>query len=76
MGHGKVEHPPDTTVIKLLDTAWANISSNTEKFVFKSQDCKVFGGNLTSEGYKLDPKKIKPSQKWNQTRIFKIFWAT
>ena len=38
-----------------------NLTFDEKKFVFKSQDCALFGGNLTPAGYKMDPKKVKAS---------------
>lgn len=58
--HGNVEVTHDATVIILLETVRANnLTFNANKFVFKSQDCLFFGGNLTPSGYKMDPKKIQ-----------------
>ena len=58
--HGNVEVTHDATVITLLETARANnLTFNANKFVFKSQDCPFFGGNLTPSGYKMDSKKVQ-----------------
>ena len=60
LSHGATEAQHDAAVITLLETARANhIKFNPAKFVFKSQDYKFFGGHLTPEGYKVDPKKVK-----------------
>ena len=58
--HGNEETTHDTAVITLLETARANnLTFNPNKFVFKSQDCAFFGGQLTPLGYKIDPKKVQ-----------------
>lgn len=60
--HGNEEIPHDAAVITLLETTRANnLTFNAEKFLFKSQDCPFFGGNLTPHGYKIDPQKIQAS---------------
>ena len=44
-----------TIAITLPETSRANkITVNEEMFLFISKDCKFFGRNLTSEGYKFD----------------------
>jgi len=51
LSHGKTAATHDATVITLLETARANnLTFNAKKFVFRSQDCPFFGGNLTSGG--------------------------
>ena len=46
------------TKVSSVETARANnITFNSDKFVFKSNDLKFFG-NLTWEGYKVDPKEV------------------
>ena len=60
LSHGKTATAHDAAVITLLETARANnLTFNAKKFVFRSQDCPFFGGNLTSDGFKVDPKKVK-----------------
>ena len=55
-----LEVSPTSTASTLLETSGAkSISFNAEKFVCKSQDCNFFGGNLPSEGYKVDSKRIQ-----------------
>ena len=47
-------------MITLLETARAyNLTFSAEEYVFKSQDCLFFGGNLTPHGYKIDPQKVQ-----------------
>ena len=58
--HGKTAIQHNATVSTLLETARANhLVFNPKKFVFRSRDCSFFGGNLTPEGYKADPKKVE-----------------
>ena len=58
--HGNAETPHDAAVITLLETAWANnLTFSAEEYVFKSQDCLFFGGNLTPRGCKIDPQKVQ-----------------
>ena len=58
--HGNTKATHDATVITLLETARANnLTFNAKKFVFRSQDCHFFGGNLTPSGYKVDPVKVQ-----------------
>ena len=58
--HGKIAIQRDMTVITLMETARANhLIFNSKEFVFRSRDCSFFGGNLTPEGYKADPKKVE-----------------
>ena len=60
----KAEVHHDKSIITLLKTARAsNLNFNHDKFVFKSKDLKVFGGNLTPEGYKVDPMKVQAIAK-------------
>ncbi|PFX34396.1 Retrovirus-related Pol polyprotein from transposon 17.6 [Stylophora pistillata] len=57
---GNEETTHDVAVITLLETARVNnLTFNANKFVFKSQDCTFFGGNLTPAGYKMDPKEVQ-----------------
>ena len=64
LSHGKDEVEHDAAVISLLETARANnLAFNAKKFTFKSQDCPFFGGHLTSDGYKVDPKKVEAITK-------------
>lgn len=47
-------------MITLLERARANnLTFSAEEYVFKSQDCLFFGGNLTPHGYKIDPQKVQ-----------------
>ena len=58
--HGtmKIEH--DGRLLTLLKTArMNNLSLNPKKIQFKSTDCQFFGHQLTPEGLKCDPEKIK-----------------
>ena len=56
----KAEVPLDKSIITLLETARGNNTTlNHKKLVFKSKDLKFFGGNLTPEAYKVDPKKVQ-----------------
>ena len=58
--HSNEETTHDVAVITLLETARVNnLTFNANKFVFKSQDCAFFGGNLTPAGYRMDPKKVQ-----------------
>ena len=58
--HGPAKVPHDISIISLLETERANnININTNRFVFKPQDYKLFLGNLTPNGYNIDPKKIQ-----------------
>ena len=58
--HGNEETTHDVAVITLLETARVNnLTFNANKFVFKSQDCVFFGGNLTPAGYRMDPEKVQ-----------------
>ena len=75
--HGSREATHDATVITLLETARANsLTFNAKKFIFKSQDCKFFGGNLTPSGYKVNPGKVqaitemKPPQSLQELKSF------
>ena len=62
--HGNEETTHDVAVITLLETARVNnLTFNTNKFVFKSQDCAFFGGNLTWPGIGWTPKRCKASQR-------------
>ena len=57
--HGNSEATHDAAVITLLETARANsLVFNAKMFVFRSQDCHFYGGNLTPSGYKVDPGKV------------------
>ena len=57
---GKAEVSHDKGIITQLETARGNnITFNCDKFVLKSKDLKFFGGNLTPEGYMVDPQKIQ-----------------
>ena len=57
---GIAEAPNDKSIITLLETVRANnITINCDTVVFKSKDLKFFGGNITPQGYKVDPKKVK-----------------
>ena len=57
---GNEETTHDAAVIPLLETARANnLTFNASKFVFKSQDCAFFGGNLTPEMDILDAQLQK-----------------
>ena len=59
--HGKTAIQHDMAVINLLGIARANhLVFNPKTFVFSSRDCNFFGGNLTPDGYKADPKKVEP----------------
>ena len=58
--HGNAEILHAAAVTTLLETTRANnLTFNAKKFVFKSQDCPFFDGNLTPQGYMIDPQKIK-----------------
>ena len=58
--HGATENTHDGTVLVLCKTARLNnLSLNSKKMQFKSTDCKFFGHSLTSDGIKVDPKKIE-----------------
>ena len=58
--HGNEETTHDAAAITLLKTPRANnLTFNANKFVFKSQDCAFFGGQLTPAGYKMDPQKMQ-----------------
>ena len=58
--HGLTENTHDGTVLILCETARLNnLSLNSKKMQFKSTDCKFFGHRLTSDGIKVDPKKIE-----------------
>lgn len=62
--HGKTVIQHDIAVITLLETARAtHLVFNPQTFVFRSRDCKFFGGHLTPEGYRADPKKIDAISK-------------
>ena len=61
---GKSEVPLDKSIITQVETAKANnITFNCGKFVFKSKNLGFFGGNLTSEGCNIYPRRCKPLQK-------------
>ena len=54
----------DAAVIRLLETARnSKLTFNEKKFVFRSEECPFFGGILTPEGYRADPKKIEAITK-------------
>ena len=58
--HGPTENTHDGPVFILCETARLNnLSLNSKKMQFKSTDCKFFGHRLTSDGIKVDPKKIE-----------------
>ena len=58
--HGNEETTHDAAAITLLKTAGANnVTFNANKFVFKSQDCAFFGGQLTPAEYKMDSQKVQ-----------------
>ena len=58
--HGRTEIEHDRRLLTLLETArMNNLSLNPKKIQFKSTDCKFFGHQLTPEGLKPDPEKIK-----------------
>ena len=58
--HGTTEIEHDGRLLTLLKTArMNNLSLNPKKIQFKSTDCKFFGHQLTPEGLKPDPEKIK-----------------
>ena len=58
--HGATENTHDGTVLILCETARLNnLSLNSKKMQFKSTDCKFFGHRLTTDGIKVDPKKIE-----------------
>ena len=58
--HGSKETTHDIAVITSLETARVNnLTFNANKFVFKSQDCAFFRGNLTPARYRMDPKKVQ-----------------
>ena len=62
--------------VHYITTARANnITFNADKFVFRSQDCTFLGGNLTSEEYKVDSKKIQAITEMKTSKIFIIFRA-
>ena len=53
-------HDRDARLLTLLETALMNnVTPNAKKYNFKSTDCPFFGHNLTPEGLKIDPKKVK-----------------
>ena len=58
--HGATENTHNGTVLVLCETARLNnLSINSKKNQLKSTDCKFFGHRLTSDGIKVDPKKIE-----------------
>ena len=58
--HSNEETTHDIAVITPLETARVNnLTFNANKFVFKSQDCAFFRGNLTPARYRMDPKKVQ-----------------
>ena len=58
--HGVTGNTHDGTVLILCETARLNnLSLNSKMMQFKSTDCKFFGYRLTSDGIKVDPKKIE-----------------
>ena len=58
--HGTTDIEHDGRLLTLLKTArMNNLSLNPKKIIFKSTDCKFFGHQLTPEGLKPDPEKIK-----------------
>ena len=53
---GKAEAPHDRSIINLFKNSRANnITINHDRFVFESKDLTFFNGNLTPQGYKVDP---------------------
>ena len=58
LGHGNAEISYDSPVINLLERAWANnLAFNAQRFALKnSRDCSFLGGNITMEGYNIDPQ--------------------
>ena len=60
MLHGATENTHDGEVLILCETARLNnLSLNSKKMEFKSTDCRFFGHRLTTDGIKVDPKKIE-----------------
>ena len=58
--HGATENTHDGTVLVLWETARLNnLSLNSKKMQFKSTDCKFFRHRLTTDGIKVNPKKIE-----------------
>ena len=58
--HGATENTHDGTVLVLCETARLNnLSLNSKKMQFKSTDSKFSRHRLTSDGTKVDPKKIE-----------------
>ena len=58
--HGETEIQHDGQLLTLLETArMSNLSLNPDKIHLKSTDCKFFGHQLTPEGLRPDPEKIK-----------------
>ena len=58
--HGETEIQHDGQLLTLLETArMNNLSLNPNKIQFKSTDCKFFRHQLTPEGLRPDPEKIK-----------------
>ena len=58
--HGAMENTDDWTVLILCVTARLNnLSLNSKKKKFKSTGCRFFGHRLTTDGIKVDPKKIE-----------------
>ena len=54
----------DKSIVTLLETARAhNIIFSLDTLVLKSNDLTFFVGNLTPEGFMVDPRKCKLSQK-------------
>ena len=65
--YGDCKATHDATVIVLLETARANsLAFNAKKFVFRSKDCRFFGGNLTPFRYKVDPGKVRAVTEMKQ----------
>ena len=60
MLHGATENTHDGEVLIKCETARLNnLSLNSKKMQFKSTDCRFFGHRLTTDGIKVDPKKIE-----------------
>ena len=58
--HSATESTHDGTALVLCKTARLNnLSLNSKTMQLKSTDCKSFGHRLTSDGIKVDPKKIE-----------------
>ena len=58
--HGATKNTHNGTVLMLCETARLNnLSLNSKKMQFKATDCKFFEHRLTTDGIKVDLKKIE-----------------